>query len=145
MENRYAYIVSKVEYNINAGFKEQWLFKDEVKAKKFLDTITNEKANEGCEYEMECLEYEDNYLEFNSDRTELEGMCLTVTREDEGFKSEMKATSLSELLHDFDCDYFTHTDTTFKARVPKWLKNEEISELENDIKRFLKGIADDGK
>ena len=145
MNNKFGYLVSKVEYTTNVGFKEQWLFRDEAKAKKFLDTITNENANKGYEYEMECLEYEDDYLEFNSDRTELEGMCLTVTHEDDGFKSEMKATSLSDLLHEFDCDYFTHTNTTFKARVPKWLKNEEISELENDIKRFLKGIVDDGK
>lgn len=115
----------------------KWVFRDREKAQKFIE-ILNE-INEDFEYDYEFLKFEDDFLEFNSDKSDLVGKCLKVTDEDNEFKSEIEVKSLSELIDDFGgYSHGIQHRNTIKKRIPNWLKYEDCSEIEETLKRTVR-------
>lgn len=142
MVNKNVYLVTKVDCSDDMidGCTEHWAFMDKEIAEKFLETMVEKNDVNDIEYDIECVELEDNYLQFNYDKTELVGRCLSVTKEsDHIFNSKIEdEKTLSDLIDEFDdYSYGIQKENTIKERIPYWLKYDECSELEEKLKKYL--------
>ena len=141
MNSEKVYIVSKKDYwetDFNDGCLCHWVFRDKEKAEKFIEL--QYKNGDRHDYELDEEVYEDDFLEFNSDKSDLLGRCLTVTKEGDEFKSEIEVMPLNDLMNEFGCCYKRSRDNKNKEKIPNWLKYEECSEIEERLKKEFKEI-----
>lgn len=134
MVNKNVYLVTRIDFwNESPAY---WIFKDKEIAEKFIEVQYKKGGN--FDYDLHECEYEDDYLQFNSDKTDLIGKCLSVTKEDDLFKTQIEEKTLSDLLDEFDnCSYSFEKENTIKERIPHWLKQDDCVELEEKLKKYF--------
>lgn len=131
-DNEKVIIVSEYD-DETSSISKNWVFKDKEKAQKFIDILSD--TNDEMTYDLEELVFEDNYLEFNSDNSDLIGKCFTVTKEGEQFSSKLEVKSLSDIIDEFGYDYNCSYRNKKKERIPYWLKYDDCTEIEERIQK----------